>query len=571
MTRVRPWNALTTDYRLALILWQPIYTYAYDFTIGFPSGSVGIKLFLALFHPNGVAGAFGERPAGREYFHIMNENSEPPVKLRERYLTGIQGLDHILSGGLPAECLYLIQGDPGSGKTTLALQFLLEGMRQGESGFYITLSETKQELERVARSHDWSLEGIPLLELSAIDNLLRPEAQTTVFHPSEVDLRNVTKLLLEEVRRCKPRRVVFDSLSEFRLLAETPLRYRRQLLSLKQEFAHLGSTVLLLDDKMDRAGVQADPHVLSLSHGVVEMEQFSPDYGRARRRLRVMKLRGSSFREGWHDYTIGKGGLSVFPRLVAAEHHREFRHDPVKSGIEELDRLLGGGLDRGTTSLIMGPAGTGKSTLALQYAAQFAALGEKAVVFTFDETLGVMLARADALGLDIRGPVQRGQIHAQQVDPAEMSPGEFADQIRCQVETGARLIVIDSLNGYLNAMPGEQYLINQLHELSSYLNQQGVLTIAVLAQHGFFANTEAPVDVSYLADTVVTLRFFEIAGEVRQALSVLKKRSGRHEKTIRELRIEEGKGLRVGEPLTDFQGTLGGTPVFQGTSDQMMK
>ena len=493
------------------------------------------------------------------------------AELGERFQTGVQGLDNVLSGGLPRECMYLVQGDPGSGKTTLALQFLLEGKKRGEPVFYVTLSETKQELDKVARSHGWSLEGIPMLELSAIESLLRPEAQTTVFHPSEVDLRKVTDLLLEEVHKTKPRRVVFDSLSEFRLMAETPLRYRRQLLSLKQEFGRVGSTVLLLDDKMDRAGVHADPHVLSLSHGVVELEQAAPDYGIARRRLRVMKLRGSTFREGWHDYIIQRGGLTVFPRLVAAEHHTNFKREPAGSGITELDELLGGGLDRGTTTLIMGPAGTGKTSLALQYVSNFAAGGHQALLFTFDETLGIMLARARGLGLNLDGHIKSGLVKVQQVDPAELSPGEFAGRVSRGVSEGAKLVVIDSLNGYMNAMPGENYLANQLHELSSYLNQQGVLTILILAQHGLVTVFGAPVDLSYLADTVITLRFFEAQGEVKQALALIKKRSGNHEKSIREFRLEPGKGIRVGAPLTDFEGILGSTPVFRGSGKSMMK
>jgi circadian clock protein KaiC len=484
--------------------------------------------------------------------------------------SGIDGLDNVLGGGLPRDCLYLVQGDPGSGKTTLALQFLLEGVRRGERVFYITLSETKAELEKVARSHGWSLDGIALLELSAIDSLLRPEAQTTVFHASELELNAVTKLLLSEARQHEPERVVFDSLSEFRLMAETPLRYRRQLLRLKQELAKQGSTALLLDDKMDGSRMGADPHVLSLTHGVLEMEQLSPEYGRSRRRLRVLKMRALSFREGYHDYIIERGGLRIFPRLIAAESRASLAREPVSSGIQELDDLFGGGLDRGTTTLILGPAGTGKSTLALQYATEMASRGERSAVFSFDETTGIALERAAKLGLDFPAYVNKGVIGLQQVDPAEISPGEFAARIQASVTDGCKLVVIDSLNGYLNAMPGERFLTNQLHELSTYLNQNGVLTIFILAQNGLILAAESPVDVSYLADTVVTLRFFEASGSVRTALSILKKRSGHHERSIREFMLEAAHGIQIGPPLHEFQHVLTGAPVFRGIRDETL-
>jgi circadian clock protein KaiC len=500
---------------------------------------------------------------------IAKPNHPEPVK-DSRCPSGIDGLDEILSGGLPSDCFYLVQGDPGSGKTTLALQFLLEGVRRGEKVLYITLSETKEELLKVARSHGWSLDKIPLVELSAIESLLQPESQTTVFHPSEMELGKLTRVFLEEARKIMPARVVFDSLSEFRLIAETPLRYRRQLLNLKQEFAKYHSTVLLLDDKMDdRMGL--DPHVLSLTHGVIGMEQLSPDYGASRRRLRVLKMRGVKYSEGYHDYDIVSGGLRIFPRLIAAEHHSDFKREPVASGIKELDELFGGGPDRGTTTLVLGPAGTGKSTLALQYALQMARRGETSMVFAFDETRDVMLARTESLGMDIRKYVEAGTMTVQQVDPAELSPGEFAVRILQGVEKGCKLVVIDSLNGYLNAMPGERYLTNQLHELCSFLNQKGVITFLILPQHGLVGVNEAPVDLSYLADTVVTLRYFEAAGEVKQALAIIKKRSGNHEKTIREFKLKSGIGIRIGPPLKAFQGVLGGVPVFQGGPQQIMK
>jgi circadian clock protein KaiC len=488
-----------------------------------------------------------------------------------RCLSGVEGLDEILDGGLPSGCFYLVQGDPGSGKTTLALQFLFEGLKRGEKVFYITLSETKQELHSVATSHGWSLDGISLLEMSAIESLVRPEAQTTVFHPSEMELAKVSQLLMDEMRKAGATRVVFDSLSEFRLMAETPLRYRRQLLDLKQQFAKYHSTVLLLDDKMSGNKIGQDPHVLSLTHGVIEMEQLSPDYGISRRRLRVSKLRGVKFREGYHDYTIATGGLRIFPRLIAAEHNGQFRREPVPSGIKELDGLLGGGLDRGTTTLILGPAGTGKSTLALQYAAQMAGKGERAMIFTFDECRSIMLDRTKAIGLDLDKHLRSGAASVQQVDPAELSPGEFAVRVKRKVLEGTKIIIIDSLNGYLNAMPGEKYLNSQLHELASFLNQQGVITILILAQHGLVAAAESPVDLSYLADAVITLRYFEAAGEVKQALAVVKKRSGYHEKTIREFKLESGRGIRIGEPIKEFQGVLSGVPVFIGQAGQIMK
>ena len=491
--------------------------------------------------------------------------------LNEICPTGLQGLDEIISGGLPSKCFYLVQGDPGSGKTTLALQFLFEGRRRGESLLYITLSETMEELERVATSHGWSLEGIPLVEFSAIESLFQPESQTTVFHASEMELNKVSQLLRDEIGKHHPQRVVFDSLSEFRLLAETPLRYRRQLLSLKQELATQGCTVLLLDDKMDSNRIGSDPHVLSLTHGVIEMEQLSPDYGKSRRRLRVMKMRGVRFSEGYHDYIIETGGIRVFPRLVAAEHHVAFRRESVSSGCPPFDELLGGGLDRGTTTLIMGPAGTGKSTLGLQYACSMAERGERGLIFTFDETRDTMLARADALALGLAEHLRTGLVQVQQVDPAEISPGEFTGRVQAGIGQGARLVAIDTLNGYLNAMPGERFLANQLHELSAYLNQQGVLTIFTLAQHGVVASLESPVDLSYLADTVITLRYFEVAGAMKKAIAVVKKRSGQHEQTIREFALVTGKGIRIGEPLIDFQGVLTGTPLFRGSGEQIMR
>ena len=482
--------------------------------------------------------------------------------------TGVEGLDDVLGGGLPCNNLYLVQGDPGSGKTTLALQFLLEGVRRGENVFYITLSETRRELTKTAASHGWSLDGIPMLELSDLEVLTRPEGQT-VFHSSELELNQINQRLLDEVRKLQPRRIVFDSVSEFRLMAETPLRYRRKLLSMKQEYAKYKSTILLLDDNSSHALVETDPQVQSIAHGVIEVSQDTPDYGVTRRRLLVRKLRGVKFREGFHDFTIVKGGLRVFPRLAAAEHHTHFEPKPMPSGITELDDLLGGGLDYGTTTLILGQAGTGKTNIALHYAVQMAKRGEQSIILTFDETLNVLRKRAKELGLNMEKFLANGVIAVQQVDPAELSPGEFANRIVNAVGRGCKMVVIDSLNGYLNAMPGERYLSNQLHELSSYLNQQGVMTVFILAQHGWLA-AEATVDISYLADTVLNVRFFEAVGSVKQAIAVIKKRTGYHERTIREFRLETGKGIRLGSPLQDFHGVLTGTPVFHGNAQQIL-
>ena len=484
--------------------------------------------------------------------------------------TGLQGLDSIIKGGYPSNCFYLVQGDPGSGKTTLALQFLFEGLARGEAALYITLSETKEELEKVAVSHGWSLENIPLVEFSTVEPLLQPESQTTVFHAAEMEMNKVTLLLRDAINKHRPKRVVFDSLSEFRLLAETPLRYRRQLLSLKQEMTREGCTVLLLDDKMGNHQAGSDPHVLSLTHGVIDMEQTSPDYGRSRRRLLVMKMRGVQFIEGYHDYIIDKGGIRMFPRLVSARHESSVRCESVNSGNAALNKLLGGGLDRGTTTLIMGPAGTGKSTLVLQYACSMADGGERSLIFTFDETLNTILARAEALKLGLDEHLASGFVKIRQVDPAEISPGEFGDLIQAGVKEGARLIAMDTINGYMNAMPGEQYLANQLHELAAYLNQQGVVTILTLTQHGLVSTLDSPVDLSYMADTVISLRFFEASGAVKKAISVIKKRSGQHEETIREFALVAGAGIRIGDPLIQFQGILSGVPSFRGSEEQIL-
>jgi len=481
--------------------------------------------------------------------------------------TGVAGLDDILRGGYPAGRLLLIEGDPGVGKTTLALQFLLEGRRRGERGVYVTLSETREELEMVATSHGWSLDGIELFELAPPD-ALRGEDQNTLFHPSEVELAETTKAVVDLCARVKPKRLVFDSLSEIRLLAQSPLRYRREVLALKQHFAGRGCTVLLLDDL---TGTQADGHLQSLAHGVVTMEKLVPLYGAQRRRLRIAKLRGVDFRGGYHDFVIERGGVVIFPRLVASEHKLEFERGVASSGMPELDAMLGGGLDRGTSALLLGPPGTGKSALSTQWASAAAGRGEKVFVYAFDESVATMEARSKSLGIDLPAHEKAGRIVVRQIDPAEVPPGQLTHQVRRAVENeGARMIIIDSLNGYLQAMPDESFLVLQLHELLTYLGRQGVVSILVVAQHGLLgASMVSPTDVTYLADTVLLLRHFEAGGTLRKAVSVLKKRTGRHESAIRELRLSD-KGITAGEPLTNFRGVLTGVPTYDGSAEALL-
>lgn len=475
-----------------------------------------------------------------------------------RLKTGVPGLDDILSGGLVPNRLYLVDGDPGSGKTTLSLQFLLEGLKHGEKCLYVTLSETKEELIAGAESHEWSLDHLKIVELIADTSELNGDTQVTMYHPSEVELGETTKRVLEAVERLNPSRIVFDSLSELRLLAQNPLRYRRQILALKQFFIGRQCTVLLVDDRTSEG---ADPQLHSIAHGVISLEQLAPEYGAARRRLRVVKYRGTDFRGGYHDFCIKRGGLTVFPRLVASEHSEPFERGCVKSGVTALDQLLGGGPEWGTSTLLMGPAGSGKSTIAVQYAVAAAAQGDYAAIFVFDESIATLEARTEALGVKFKETLKLGQVKAQHIDAAEVSPGEFAYLVRHSVEQDrARVIVIDSLNGYMNAMPAEQFLTAHLHELLAYLGRQGVATFMVVAQHGIIGTTlQSPVDTSYLADSVVLLRYFEDDGKVRKAISVVKKRSGAHEQSIRELSFDE-EGIHLSEPLSQFRGIMTGAP-----------
>ncbi|APQ14207.1 circadian clock protein KaiC [Pseudomonas oryzihabitans] len=484
--------------------------------------------------------------------------------------TGNPGLDGVLRGGLPKDRLYLLEGTPGSGKTTLGLQFLFEGVRQGESVLYITLSETSEELQSVAESHGWSLEGVHLFELSAADAVLGGAQEQTILHPWESELGDTIELIQARVDEIKPSRLVFDSLSEMRLLAQDPLRYRRQVLALKHFFTGRGLTVLLVDDLTTSSG-ERDNHLHSLCHGVLTLERLTLDFGAARRRLQVQKLRGVDFIAGYHDFTIRRGGLEVYPRMIAAGRHQDFADEPVPSEIPDLDALLHGGPLRGTSTLISGPAGTGKTTLALQYVMAACARGERCAVYEFDERIGTLLKRAESMGMPLPRYIEEGLLVVHQIAPAELSPGEFAWRVRRDVEEhDCRMLVLDSLNGYLAAMPQEQQLILQMHELLSYLSQSGVVTFLINPQHGLVGSMTSSLDISYIADTVVLIRFFEAHGRLRKAISILKHRGGGHEDAIRELRIDT-RGIRVGQPLVDFRGVLTGTPEYFGATQPLME
>ena len=479
-----------------------------------------------------------------------------------RSSTGIAGLDDILHGGLLPSRLYLLDGNPGAGKTTFALQYLLEGRRQGERCLYVTLSETREELFDGAASHGWDLTGIDILELVADESELDADEQLTMYHPSEIELTDTTRKIIREVERLRPVRMVLDSLSEVRLLAQSSLRYRRQILALKQFFIGKSCTLLLLDDRTSEG---ADMQLQSIAHGVVSLDHAAPVYGRTTRQLQVVKFRGSDFSSGRHDFAIRRGGLQVFPRLTAADHSSVFERTPIKSGVPELDQLLGGGVDLGTTTLLIGPPGSGKSTVALKYASAAAERGDHAAVFAFDESRSILLSRMNGLNIPINEGTGPGQILVRQIDPSEISPGEFVALVRIAVEKDkARVVIIDSLNGYLNAMPKDQFMTAQLHELLSYLHNHGVATFLVVAQSGMVgSNMHSPVDASYLADAVVMFRKFEHAGSVKKAISVMKKRSGGHEESIRQLRFDKA-GIHLSEPLMNLRGVLTGVPDRNG-------
>ncbi len=480
-------------------------------------------------------------------------------------LTGIDGLDDILHGGLTPHRLYLVEGTPGTGKTTLGLGYLLAGAAIGERGLYITLAETEVELRAVAQTHGWSLDPIDLFEMVPADGLGEDQEQT-LLHPSEVELGETIRDVMAKVDEHRPARVVLDSLSELRLLAQSPVRYRRQILALKHFFSTRNCTVLFLDDK---SGTGNDLQLHSIAHGVISLEQTLSGFGAQRRRLHIVKMRGVRYRGGYHDFEIERGGLCVYPRLVASDYGTLEAGASVTTGSSELDALLGGGLVPGTSTLLTGPAGVGKTTTAVQCMIAALERGERAAYFLFDERLPTLLARSEALGLDIRPYIDSGHLELRAIDPAEMSPGEFAGAIRAAVESGARCVVIDSLNAYLQSMPNEQFLVLQMHELLTYLGQKGVVSLLILGLHGVMGDIRSDVDLSYLSDTVVQLRYFEAEGEVRQAISVIKTRTARHERTIREFQIGS-KGLRLGEPLRQFQGVLTGVPTFSGESKTLM-
>lgn len=480
--------------------------------------------------------------------------------VQRRIASGVSGLDDILSGGFPAGQMYLIEGDPGTGKTTLAMQFILAGVGGGGKSIYITLSESREELENSARSHGWNPADLPIAEFVPAEASLHPEEQYTIFRPSDVELSDTIRKLTDLIDGVKPDRVVIDSLSELRLLAADPMRYRRQLLALKHFFAGRDCTVLLLDD---RTAEGSDTQLQSIAHGVIRLEKMHRSYGVARRQLEVVKLRGSAFREGFHDYNILRGGLCVYPRLVAQEHLDAFAGERISSNLPGLDQMFGGGINRGSSSLLIGPSGSGKSTLAMVYAVAAAQRGERTIVYVFDEVLRTAQERLEGIGMNVRAEIAKGTLRMMQVDPATLSPGAFAAQICSDVEShDTRVVVIDSLNGYLTSMPGERDLSVHVHELIAYLNQKGIATFLIYTQHGLVGEMQTEVDISYLSDTVILLRYFEATGSLRKLVSVVKQRVGQHEDTLRELKITP-EGVQIGEPLTSFRGVMTGVPELE--------
>ena len=493
-----------------------------------------------------------------------NSNNQSP-----RDTTGIPGLDYILGGGLPPHRLYVVEGDPGSGKTTLALQFLREGVRLGQRVLYVTLSETLEELNDVAMSHNWTLDGIDLLELNSLSERLVEDANYTVFHPSDVELGDTVQRIRAEVERLNPERVALDSVSELKILSQTSVRYRREILGLKQFFAGRKCTVLILDDLTTREGEQ---QLQSIAHGVVRLERDSREYGTTRRQIHVVKMRGVRFQDGYHDFVLKTGGVELYPRLSSASASLKKRDGYLVSGSAQMDLLLGGGLDRGSSTLLLGPAGCGKTTLCSHYLLTALRRGETVACYQFEESQDTFLARSRGFGMDFEPYINSGQFELTKVDIAELSPGEFASQVQRAVEQqGASLIVIDSLNGYLNGMPSERFLMIHMHELLSYLGQKGVVTLLTIAQHGMLGpSMNSPIDVSFLADSVILLRFFEASGTVRQAISVVKKRRGAHERTLREMKIGSA-GMQIGEVLEEFQGVLTGVPTYRGKDAQLLR